>query len=82
MQQNTFDNRWTSSQYVTNIFVFFPDGTIVLPGINYPGIRYYEVNCSEISTYKKIHFELKNTPQGNASVPRVTARYLFTYHQS
>ena len=34
----------------------------------------------ELSTCEKMNYELKNTSQGNASVPRGISQYLCTYH--
>ena len=38
------------------------------------------LNCSEISTYEKMHYELKNIFSGDASIPRGKSHFLCTYH--
>ena len=53
--QNMFYNGWTYDHYVSNVFVFAPDGTIVLMCINAPGA----MHDSTIAHYGHMYDELE-----------------------
>jgi hypothetical protein len=58
--QNMFYNGWTHDHYVSNVFVFTPDGTIAACTINAPGSMHDSVVAEEGGIYDKLEtmFEL------------------------
>lgn len=52
--QNMFYNGWTCDHYVTNLFLFAPDGTICLRVTNCPGAVHDSIVGSWGRVYKKI----------------------------
>jgi hypothetical protein len=54
--QNRFYNGWTHDHYVSNVFVFAPDGTIVMAVLNCPGSMHDSelATLGEPSMYDKI----------------------------
>ena len=51
--QARFYNGWTHDHYVTNVFLFFPDGTIGAMVINGPGCMHDSTMCEAGGLYKK-----------------------------
>jgi hypothetical protein len=52
--QEMFYNGWTHDHYVTNLFVFAPDGTIIAAVLNAPG----SMHDSELATVGNIYNKL------------------------
>ena len=52
--QSRFYNGWTHDHYVSSIFVFAPDGTIVICSINLPGNLHDSTIAEWGSVYKKL----------------------------
>ncbi len=52
--QNRFYNGWKSSHWVVNVFVFSPDGRIVLAGINMPGNSHDSKVAHDLGIYKTL----------------------------
>jgi hypothetical protein len=54
--QNRYYNGWTHDHYVSNVFVFAPDGTIVMAVLNCPGSMHDSelATLGEPSIYDKI----------------------------
>ena len=53
--QSVFYNGWTTGHYISNIFVFAPDGTVVSMVINAPGC----LHDSTVSELGQIYHKLK-----------------------
>ena len=54
VEQNNLHNRWTSGHYVTNIFVFVPNGTIVLDGISCPSNMHDIMVNNDLGIYETL----------------------------
>lgn len=59
MLHNMFYNGWTYDHYVTCVFLFAPDGTIVAMGINCPGTFHDSLIAEWSGVYYKCHQLLK-----------------------
>ena len=51
--QSRFYNGWTNDHYITNVFVFSPDGTIGAISINRPGCIHNSTMCKMGRVYTK-----------------------------
>jgi hypothetical protein len=56
--QSQFYNGWTHGHYVSNVFVFAPDGKIICCVINAPG-SFHDSTVSEYGIYDKLDFLYK-----------------------
>jgi hypothetical protein len=52
--ENMFFNGWNCDHYVTNVFVFAPNGTIVIAGINAPGCQHDSTFMGFLDLYSKV----------------------------
>ena len=52
--QNMFYNGWTHGHYISNVFVFAPDGKIVIAAINAPGTFHDSQLCDYGLVYNKL----------------------------
>ena len=55
--QNRFYNGWTHDHYMTNLFVFVPDGTICACALNAPG----SIHDSQLAEWGQVYTKLEKT---------------------
>jgi hypothetical protein len=61
--QSRFYNEWTRGHYVTNLFVFAPDGLIIFGVINAPG-SIHDSTLADWGDFYEIMESIYNTCQG------------------
>ena len=54
MEQCMYYNGWKSDHTITNVFVFVPDGTIIIAGINMPGCYHDSVLAEDLKVYETL----------------------------
>ncbi len=62
--QEMFYNGWKADHYVTNVFVFVPDGTIPIAFFNVPGC----VHDSQVADWGGIYDKLESVYKSNGGV--------------
>jgi hypothetical protein len=55
LNQSQFYNGWTHGHYVSNVFVFAPDGTIICAVTNAPG-SFHDSTVADYGIYEKLEF--------------------------
>jgi hypothetical protein len=55
LKQSQFYNGWTHGHYVSNVFVFAPDGKIICCSLNAPG-SFHDSTVSDFGVYERLQF--------------------------
>jgi hypothetical protein len=71
-QQERYYNGWKKDHYVSNMFVFAPDGTIPIIAIDAPG----NMHDSKVADYGKVYTKLKLLYEAHGAKSVVDAAFL------